>query len=746
MYFKKYKNSTKHEYFFNYLIPNVLIMLIPTLVFAVFINFALLSRLKVRYEEDTVKSMTQYVESTDRNLLQLEMIRDHILSQPEIMPSLDLKDVAASQKTIGELKKYVISNGFIKDIILYIEEDNYIYSSRSTYPLDSFFSGKQSYRNWSTEDFKETTSNLISFHVRPTEKVLVNGVSYELLSVIYPAQLNHVKMYLLFLVDTTYLDMKEPTSSLFITDSEGQLLYSKISSEIPIDEDSLNGSFEEISFDKTKYLSNSITSRVTGWTYHKITSTHDVYGEFLKIQNSFYGIILAILVIGAILLYVSMTVTYNPLIKLRQFAEDLSEGKQGDKNTIGSIEHALKHLNNQNLELKGRSETVLKSHFLLQLFKGRITSIEEFEKQVSDLKLDRLRGTYYFVFIIVLKSRDGKNTVKKIDANVLELLINQLYSGYIREHSEVNKFVFVGRLESDDSLPFSHSILDIQNLLQKEMNMDVALACSSIGTGFLQVPKCYMEASIAIDYCFIKGNNCVIDSSQLVLNEEIGAVYPQKLFDRLDYQIKNGDIDKIEGVLDEIIDYIKTSNLPLYYIKGLCYQLVNNVSSLIEFLNYDLSIRSNKLSYATVLADFDTVDDLMEAVRNICINICSLIREEKAQSQDKQIDDIKNYILEHYMDSSFSVQNMADYFNMALPKISSFFKNECNITIIDYVTELRMNDAKELLLEDKYTINEIVTMVGYLNTSSFIRKFKAIHGLTPGQYVKHNKEKNLNEN
>lgn len=739
---EKHKAQNKYKPFLNYLIPNILIMLIPTLIFTVFINFSLLSRLREQYIEDTVKSLNQVMDTTDRNISQLEMIRDHILSQPEIIPSLNLKEVVTSRKIIDEFKKYAISNGFIKDIVLYLEGDSYIYTSRSTYLIDTFFTGKQCYQDWSTEEFLDMTKNLFSPEVRPVETVAINGISYEVLSVIYPISLNNVKAYLLFLVDTTYLDIEEPTSSFFIIDSKGELLNSVISPEIPMDKFYIDDSSGEIQLTNNKqYLSSSISSSQTGWSYYKITTAEIVYGDFLKIQHTFYGIILAIIVISIILIYVNMAVTYNPLIKLKRFAENISENNQSSKDTIGSIEAALKHLVNQNIELKGKDATIVKSHFLLQLFKGRINSEEEFKKQLTELKLDRLKGPFYFIFILSLKNREGKKSTYKIEASVLETLINQLFPGYIREHSESGKFVFIGSLESDDSLPFSHSSLDVQSLLQKELEVDVALACSSIGSSFYEIPQCYMEASIAIDYCFIKGNNCVIDSTQLVLNEEIGAIYPQKLFDRLDYQIKNGDVDKIEEVLDELIDYMKTSHLPLYYIKGLCYQLINNISSMIEYLNYDMSIKNNKLSYATVLADFDTADELMEAVRNISINICSFIRDEKTQIQDNQITEIKDYIFINYKDSNFSVQNMAEHFKMSLPMISSFFKNECSITIIDYVTELRMNYAKELLLEDKYTLNEIVTMVGYLNTSSFIRKFKAIHGLTPGQYVKHNKEK-----
>ncbi len=746
MQFRKYKPFNKNRLFYKYLIPYVLIMLIPTLIFAIFINSSLLSRLREGYVKDTAKSLTQFMDSTDKNISQIEMIRDNIVSQQNLAPKLNLGAVETSRTIISELKKYVISNGYILDIALYVQGDGYIYTSGSSSTVDTFFSGRKLYQNWSAEGFLDITKGLASKYVRPAETVLVNGIPHETMSVLYPIQLKSNKVFLLFLIDTDYLEMDDPETSFFITDGQDRLIYSKIAKDFPTEAyDAFKGNEYDINdiqfMDDNKYLYSFIHSDQTGWKYHKITTRQNVYGDFYTIQNTFYGIVLAIIILGGILIYVSMALNYNPLIKLKRFAEDVSENSQDGKDTIRSIEHALKHLVTQNTELKGKDATVAKTYFLLQLLKGRVTSKVEFDARVTDLRLDKLKGHYYFVIILVVRNKTGENTIQKVEPNVIEVLINKLVPGYIREHSESGKFVFVGSLEENDPLKFSHNVLDVQGLLKEEFDMDVALAFSSIYKGFDEVPQCYMEASLAIDYCFIKGRNCVIDSSQIVLNEEIGAVYPQKMFDQLDYQIKNGDVDKIETVLDEIIDYIKTTNLPLYYVKGLCYQLINDICSMIEYLNYDLSIRSNNFSYATALADFDTADELIEAVRNISINICSFIRDEEDKTQSNQITDIKSYINENYMDTNFSVQNMAEYFGMSSPTISLFFKNDCHITISDYLTEIRMNYAKELLLQEKYTLNEIVGMIGYLNTSSFIRKFKSIYGLTPGQYIKHKKEK-----
>ena len=81
---------------------------------------------------------------------------------------------------------------------------------------------------------------------------------------------------------------------------------------------------------------------------------------------------------------------------------------------------------------------------------------------------------------------------------------------------------------------------------------------------------------------------------------------------------------------------------------------------------------------------------------------------------------------------------MADYFSMSASKLSNVYKKKTGNTIMEHVTQIRMAMAEQLLLREDpvYTVNEIVEKIGYNNTSSFIRKFKSIYGVTPGQYVK----------
>ena len=65
--------------------------------------------------------------------------------------------------------------------------------------------------------------------------------------------------------------------------------------------------------------------------------------------------------------------------------------------------------------------------------------------------------------------------------------------------------------------------------------------------------------------------------------------------------------------------------------------------------------------------------------------------------------------------------------------MSYLFKKEMGENFSDYVWNLRLGKAKELLLNTDMSIDDISLAVGYVNTSSFRRKFKQATGMTPSQ-------------
>lgn len=100
--------------------------------------------------------------------------------------------------------------------------------------------------------------------------------------------------------------------------------------------------------------------------------------------------------------------------------------------------------------------------------------------------------------------------------------------------------------------------------------------------------------------------------------------------------------------------------------------------------------------------------------------------------------EMMSYFEEKALDPDFSLKCMADYFSMSDANFSRFFKQQTGKNISETIAQIRINEAKALLTNSDLTLKDIVTRVGYYNVPSFIRKFKQIVGMPPGEYRKEN--------
>ena len=101
---------------------------------------------------------------------------------------------------------------------------------------------------------------------------------------------------------------------------------------------------------------------------------------------------------------------------------------------------------------------------------------------------------------------------------------------------------------------------------------------------------------------------------------------------------------------------------------------------------------------------------------------------------------MRRYIETHYMESEFSFKNMASDFSMSESGLSNYFKKHCGQSLMDYLTGLRIRQAINLLDNTNISIQDIGALVGYLNPNSFIRRFKQLMQMTPGEYRRSRRE------
>ena len=95
---------------------------------------------------------------------------------------------------------------------------------------------------------------------------------------------------------------------------------------------------------------------------------------------------------------------------------------------------------------------------------------------------------------------------------------------------------------------------------------------------------------------------------------------------------------------------------------------------------------------------------------------------------------IKDYIGQKYMNETLSVKDISDHVFLSTSYVCTFFKNETGQTLNQYLTEYRMEKAKQLLSDPRYKITDISSRVGYSDGNYFGKSFKKYTGFSPSEY------------
>ena len=139
-------------------------------------------------------------------------------------------------------------------------------------------------------------------------------------------------------------------------------------------------------------------------------------------------------------------------------------------------------------------------------------------------------------------------------------------------------------------------------------------------------------------------------------------------------------------------------------------------------------------SIETILSNVQSVEQLREQVYNM-ISIGLAYRDSHPSRQHMHlIRQAKEYIEHQYADPDLSLNEVAAQANLSASHFSSVFSQETDQTFKEYLTEIRINKAKELLRMTTLRSADIAYQVGYNDPHYFSSVFKRNTGLSPIEF------------
>ncbi len=164
-----------------------------------------------------------------------------------------------------------------------------------------------------------------------------------------------------------------------------------------------------------------------------------------------------------------------------------------------------------------------------------------------------------------------------------------------------------------------------------------------------------------------------------------------------------------------------------------------------EFLVLDISNNMlNKYDMENMIGGREFLfDDKWKAIRYLLLNEADNKKSSSSINDlflycyhfiaDGSIPDSIKYINEHFTED-IDLKKLADIEHYNISYYSEWFKNKMNVSPVEYIQNLRVKKAKELLLNTNLTILQISQIVGYEHNSSFTRVFKYLEKISPTEF------------
>jgi two-component system response regulator YesN len=135
-----------------------------------------------------------------------------------------------------------------------------------------------------------------------------------------------------------------------------------------------------------------------------------------------------------------------------------------------------------------------------------------------------------------------------------------------------------------------------------------------------------------------------------------------------------------------------------------------------------------------VLAGIENVDQLRQRAQAILARALAFRKSQVQRPYAGIIKQAQEYIVGHYMDPDLSLNCVAAQVNLSASHFSLIFSHEAGQTFKEYLTEIRLKRAKELLRTTTLKAFAIADQIGYSDPHYFSQVFRKHTGLTPMEF------------
>ena len=320
---------------------------------------------------------------------------------------------------------------------------------------------------------------------------------------------------------------------------------------------------------------------------------------------------------------------------------------------------------------------------------------------VRGLVEDHVKSYYRFV---VFNSADGITMIAAVDKNNTETGLVNLLNDICKES---------------------------RRLLEVSITIGVGYACDTLR----EIGRSYQTAVDALGYRDIVGSGRTICINDVEPVSRGKLQLDAKGEAELTAAVKFGPQELIGDALRELAARMDDAKVHENQYQIYMLTIANCLIRLMQ--QYDLNMGemfASEERYADIMRGVCKKETFAEELIPVACRMNEALNRERDNTTRKVILNAKTYIQENYADSELSVDMLCRHLHISPAYFSTVFKKETGQTYVNYLTEVRLQKAVELLEQTDDKTYKIAEKVGYQEQNYFSYVFKKRYGISPTKY------------
>jgi len=372
----------------------------------------------------------------------------------------------------------------------------------------------------------------------------------------------------------------------------------------------------------------------------------------------------------------------------------------------------------------------------------------------EDQTLDTINETYHFFFqpglfqVCAVKIDCGFEDQYNNTIQILEEKVMRILNSLLKEHCHEME------IYADDSVTYCVLNFDAihKKTIRKQMKAvfddlmvqkvafeqhEFTIAAGTVVDDVKQLKESFRTVRYAVGQRLLLGTGRFIEDITMHVESQKEGALLAELNKTMGAALEVLDKDAVMNCILGLKQQIETENLLSgQEIVSLSHHVCEMY--LTHLRNNQIQIQYGDEFYEKFCIHADrcsSIGQLFEYLSVMVGESLEVIIEDKRQLDTKPIRLAKQYIQQNYM-KPISLEEVSSYVGFNPTYFSTLFKKENGSNFVDYISEIRMNNAKELLRETNLNIAVICDRVGYNDLKSFTKSFKKNVGLKPNEYRK----------